>query len=49
MTTVQITLNEDDIEALERLIRQHSWNDPDLVSIATHIIEQVKLKQGALA
>jgi hypothetical protein len=47
MTTIQITLNEDDIEALERLVRQHSWNDPDLVSIALHILEQVKLKEEA--
>jgi hypothetical protein len=48
MTTIQLTLNEDDIQALERIARQ-SWNDPDMIAIATHILEQVKLKQGALA
>lgn len=47
MITIQITLNEDDIEALERLVRQHSWNDPDLVAIASHILEQRNLKEQA--
>ena len=47
MTPIQITLNPDDLEALERLVRQQVWNDPDLVSIALHILEQVKLKEHA--
>ena len=46
MTTIQITLNEDDLNALRRLIVQQSWNDPELVSIASHILEQVELKEG---
>jgi hypothetical protein len=47
MTTIQVTLNNDDIEALERFVRQQVWNDPDLVSIALHILEQIKLKEQA--
>ena len=46
MTTIQITLNEDDLNALERFVRQ-TWNDPDLMAIASHILEQVKLKEQA--
>lgn len=42
MTTIQVTLNADDLEALERFVRQ-TWNDPDLMAIASHILEQVKL------
>ena len=47
MTTIQLTLNEDDIQALDRAVRFYFINDPDLVGLAQHILEQVKLKETA--
>jgi hypothetical protein len=47
MTTIQLTLSEDDLNALQRALNFHFVTDPDLVSIAEHILEQVKLKEQA--
>jgi hypothetical protein len=47
MTTIQLTLNEGDIQALNRAVEFYFINDPDLVALASHILEQVKLKEIA--
>lgn len=45
MTTIQLTLNEDDIHALELVLMFKSTSEPMLVALAEHILEQVKLKE----
>lgn len=44
MTTIQLTLTKDDLNALEDLVIALETT-PDLVALATHILEQVKLKE----
>ena len=45
LVTIQLTLGEDDLEALRIA---SVWNDdPTLVGLAEHILEQVKLKEEA--
>ena len=39
------TSSIEDIQALDRAVRFHFINDPDLVALAEHILEQVKLKE----
>jgi hypothetical protein len=43
MTTIQLTLNEDDIHALELVLMFESTSEPMLVALAKHIVEQVQL------
>jgi hypothetical protein len=43
MTTIQLTLNEDDIHALELVLMLESTSEPMLVALAKHIVEQVDL------
>ena len=44
LVTIQLTLGEDDIEAL-RIASEWS-DDPVLVGICSHIVEQAKLVKG---
>ena len=44
MTTIQLTLSADDIEALKQALNE--TKDPNFVSIVEHIFEQVKLIEG---
>jgi hypothetical protein len=48
MATIQLTLNEDDIHSLELVVMFHYINEPNLVALAEHILEQVKLKEECL-
>jgi len=47
MTTIQLTLNEEDIHALELVLFLRTINESNLVALAEHILEQVKLKEQA--
>lgn len=46
MTTIQLTLNEDDIHALELVLKYHYLHTEDLLALAEHILQQVKQKGG---
>jgi hypothetical protein len=46
MTTIQLTLNEDDIHALELVLMFESTSEPMLVALAKHIVEQVQLVEA---
>lgn len=46
MTTIQLTLNEDDLKALEQVLRYHYLHTKDLLALAEHILQQVKQKGG---
>jgi hypothetical protein len=48
MTTIQLTLSPDDIHALELVIFLETINEPMLVALSKHILEQVKLKEECL-
>jgi hypothetical protein len=45
MTTIQLTLNEDDLKALEQVLRYHYLHTKDLLALAEHILQQVKQKE----
>jgi hypothetical protein len=45
MTTIQLTLSEDDLEALRLVVYLKTINEQNLVALAEHILEQVKLKE----
>ena len=42
MTTIQLTLNEDDLKALEQVLRYHYLHTKDLLALAEHILQQVQ-------
>ena len=44
MITIQLTLTKDDLKALDKLVIGLETT-PDLVGLAEHILEQVKLKE----
>ena len=46
LITIQLTLNEDDIHALELVLMFESTSEPMLVALAKHIVEQVQLVEA---
>ena len=46
MTSIYLTLTPDDIHALELVLFLRTINEPDLVALAEHILEQVKMVEG---